>query len=158
MREADSFDHAGWVQDRIIERRHRKPTKRDRIARARHLGWYAAPDQLTTFQRRAFNFLGDVAGGIYNAPISWNSTWWSDNAIAVSWRGELATFDRDHLTRLVLLAHDACIRVAIDAMSRRTLEITLHERARDGRRSIRHPTIAGAIAEHRRFFPDTEPD
>jgi hypothetical protein len=33
---------------------------------------------------------------------------------AISHFGQLATFDGDELTRLVLLAHERCIRVAVD--------------------------------------------
>jgi hypothetical protein len=69
---------------------------------------------------------------------------------------DLSTYDRDVLARLVILAHDACVRVEVsaelgkggdDEEPHAVLRIAAHQRgARVGRMWDRHPTIEEAIA------------
>jgi hypothetical protein len=62
----------------------------------------------------------------------------------------LSTFDFDYLTRLVVLAHDRCVRVAIVSSAPRRLGLTLHRRAgREGAMHERHPTIEEAVERMR---------
>lgn len=62
----------------------------------------------------------------------------------------LSTFDFDYLTRLVVMAHDRCIRVEIVPSGPRLIGIELHKRhAREGEMHRRHPTIEQAIARIR---------
>jgi hypothetical protein len=57
----------------------------------------------------------------------------------------LSTFDFNGMTRLVLLAHDRCIRAEV-SMAGMKLRIAIHKRhGRDGEMSHRHPTIESAI-------------
>lgn len=57
----------------------------------------------------------------------------------------LATFDCDELTRLVVLAHERCIRVEVSARMN-YLEIMAHQRkGREGRFFERHPTLEDAV-------------
>jgi hypothetical protein len=61
----------------------------------------------------------------------------------------LATFDFDNLTRLVLLAHDRCIRAEVSQGSPNRLRIAIWKREREGATYERHPTIEQAIEEFR---------
>ena len=59
--------------------------------------------------------------------------------------GDLSTFDFNHLTRLVIMAHKHCIRVGIQPSSPRCVKITLHQRKRNGSNYERHPELSEAI-------------
>ena len=64
--------------------------------------------------------------------------------------GGLATFDSNYLTRLVLMAHDKCIRVDVSPISFCYLRIAIWKRQnRDGNWSEKHPTIETALKEFR---------
>lgn len=152
-----NMDHAGWVQDQIAGIKRRTMRKRDRDAAAEHKGWHAAPDQLNAFQRRAFDILGIVGGGIYNCPIVWNAVVWAPAFIIAPWYQSLATWDFQELTRLVLLCHDARIRGEIQPCGPRHLRICLHERVATGDISRRHPSLANAVAFHRLEISEQHP-
>lgn len=71
-----------------------------------------------------------------------------DAAIFKLYMPRLATFDSRGLTTLVIGAHAECIRVEISPVNFKTLEIAMFKRyGRDGDISMRHPTIADAIAD-----------
>ena len=61
-----------------------------------------------------------------------------------------ATFDFSGLTRLVVSAHDACLRVDIVNSGPGLLKFTVHPRVREGRMFERHPTMEDAIESHRK--------
>lgn len=148
-----NMDHAGWVQ-RNIEAAKRMATKADvRRANERSIGWAAAPHELNAFQKRAFDILGIVGGGIYNAPFSWDTVYWSPRSISVNWFNSFATYDFAGLTRFVLLCHEARIRGEIAPISTRYLRVSLHERKTDGGMSRQHPSLDEALAEWRADFP-----
>lgn len=147
-----NMDHAGWVERNIAASKNRKPTPREKRAAAEHLGWFAAPDTLNPFQRRAFDILGIVGNGIYNAPIVWKSVYWDRRTICVSWHNSLGTFDFMALTRFVFLCHEARIRGEISSKGFHHVEIMLSERSHKGAISQRHPSLDEAIAEFRSEF------
>jgi hypothetical protein len=62
-------------------------------------------------------------------------------------RGDLATYDYNQLTRLVLMAHHYCYRVEIQPSSPRHLKIAIWKRKREGGMAARHPTIETAIED-----------
>lgn len=59
--------------------------------------------------------------------------------------GDLASFDFDHMTRLVLGAHEYCLRVSVSNGGPNQLKIWVWDRKREGRMSERHPTIEQAM-------------
>lgn len=62
-----------------------------------------------------------------------------------------STWDFDQLTRLVIAAHDECVRVEVSPSNPKHIKITLWPRhGRNGSLSERHPTIEDAIADFRR--------
>jgi hypothetical protein len=91
----------------------------------------------------AVAFFATIYGGEHNIPgklKEWGLGW------KLSHPGELATFDSDKLTALVLLAHDRAIRVSIMQGGPRRLAIVLFKRQAAGKSmSERHPTIAQAL-------------
>jgi hypothetical protein len=63
---------------------------------------------------------------------------------------QMATFDFDYLTRLVILAHDRCIRVEIVPSGPGRVGLALFKRnSRDGSTFERHPTMEQALAKFR---------
>lgn len=104
---------------------------------------------LTEFQGRAVELLADGFNcGIYNVNVNWEKVDWkcgSGVRFTVFAGNGLATYDYDHMTRFVVLAHDRCIRVDIAPAANRFLYIYMHPRDREGDMSRRHPTIEDAI-------------
>lgn len=71
--------------------------------------------------------------------------------------GRLSTFDFNDLTRLVLLAHDRCVRVEIVQGGPGRIGVAIWQRhSRVGDFASRHPTIEQALADWRQQFPATE--
>lgn len=63
-------------------------------------------------------------------------------------REDLATYDFDQLTRLVLMAHRDCYRAAVENHGPRAMKIMIWKRKRTGSMSERHPTIEQAIERY----------
>ena len=61
--------------------------------------------------------------------------------LRMTWFSEVATFDGNALTRLVLLAHERRCRVAISPASPRHISIEVHARKEQGRFCERHPGL-----------------
>lgn len=89
---------------------------------------------------------------------------WDTNALRrVDWSNKhyieivtnlpLATWDGDALTRLVFLAHDACLRVDVQPASPQYLRLLFHSRQRQGTLFQRHPTIEDALTQWRKRHP-----
>src|SRR5258708_1115746 len=147
------MDHAGWVERNIAASKSHKPTAREKRAAAEHKGWFAAPDQLNSFQCRAMDILGIIGNGIYNAPITWESVHWTPRMIVVNWRNHLGTFDFTSLTRFVFLCHEARIRGEISPKGFRHVEVMLSQRTHEGPMHARHPNLNEAVAIFRAEFP-----
>lgn len=107
----------------------------------------------------AEEFLGVVFRGVHHIPgeLKPFGRGWKVNA----WGG-IATFDWDVLTRLVLHAHDACVRVEIIQGAPRRVGVAIFQRrSRTGGVCVRHPTIEQALedwrkAGHRPVAQETE--
>ena len=105
--------------------------------------------ELTDFQRKAVELLCQGLNiAPYNISTNWEKVdwdWGGGVRFKISHRS-LATFDFDELTGLVILAHDQCVRVQIDAVAPRLMSIAMHQRhKRDGGMNERHPTMEQAI-------------
>lgn len=61
------------------------------------------------------------------------------HCIEVRYRGDLATFDGDELTRLVIAAHQQRVRVGLSGHMRGIVRIYLQPRKYDGSSMERHP-------------------
>lgn len=148
-----NMDHADWVERNIAASKKTPPNAKERRMASDRRGWHAAPDILNPFQRRAFDILGIVGGGIYNAPICWDGLYWSQRSVIMSWCNGFGTFDFNGLTLFVLLCHEARIRGHISPKSHRCLEVSLHERAATGSMDARHPSLPEMIAGWMKQFP-----
>lgn len=100
---------------------------------------------------RAADLLGYVWRGIYHIKDSLPKVDWSAKRdIKITIYGGLSTFDNSLLTRLVIGAHDACLRVEIEAATHHYLRLWISERnGREGRFYEYHPTIEQAIERER---------
>lgn len=152
-----NMDHASWVARNIEGHKRMKATAREQRAAADNKGWHAAPDVMTPFHRRAFDILGIVGNGIYNAPIAWSGIVWYPRQIIVPWRNGLGTWDFMELTRLVFLCHQARIRGYIEPGAPRHLNIWLSERTHEGDIARRHPNLDEAVAEWLKEVPADHP-
>lgn len=144
-----NMDHTGWVESNIASSKRMKPAAAARRRQQESRGWLAAPDQLNPFQRRAIDIFGIVGNGIYNAPISWDTFYWSDRFLVAPWSNPLATFDFTALSKLVFLCHEARIRGEIRAKVFHHIEISLGERVAEGGMPQRHPNLDEAISQFR---------
>lgn len=63
-------------------------------------------------------------------------------------RGDLATFDFNQLTKLVVMGHDKCIRVSVEGVKssrEHAVLICIWKRERDGSMYERHPILEDHI-------------
>lgn len=103
------------------------------------------------------DLLGDLFYGIYHMnTTSLRKTDWSDPyCVTVTSDYNLATFDSDGLTRLVVLCHDRAIRCNIRALAPGYMQLMFHQRKREGRHHERHPTLEDSTARIRQHYaPD----
>lgn len=100
------------------------------------------------------DLLGSVWQGIYHIDESaLNKVEWDDPYhVAIVVYGDLATVDFNRLTSLVVLAHDAMLRVSIEGCGPNYMRLRFHQRkVRDGSLSERCPTIEDHINQIRRW-------
>lgn len=109
--------------------------------------------ELTDFQRTAVEVVVEAMNtGPWNLPIRWERVDWAcGSGVRFCMRSSgLSTFDFDHLTRFVLVAHERCVRVDLAPASRGYFYIYVHPRDREAAAwHERHPTIEQAIAKYR---------
>lgn len=134
---------AGWLMNNILQSRDRKRLKVKATANLSPLG------------RRVADLLGQVYLGLYHLPTSAlaRANWDNKDWIAIVLPGELATCDGSELTRLVVLCHDAGIRLSISPKAFRYLELQFHQRTvrEGGDFWARCPTMEALVAEVRRL-------
>lgn len=110
---------------------------------------------------RVANLVNWWLRGIYHAQADVLRADWAGEHVRISfgrWNG-FSTFDFDGLTRLVVGAHDAAIRVAVEPCNPHYLRLTFHPRNRDqGHLWGRHPTMEAALERMPRLprFADLE--
>ena len=74
-------------------------------------------------EEKAREFFGELYYGEHHIP---NKIKKFGNGFSVSVPAGIATYDSDHLTRLVFMAHRDCIRVEIANSSPYNIKITIH--------------------------------
>lgn len=102
--------------------------------------------RLTPFQARCAEYLDWLYVGIYHIENEVKQAIkrgrWLDYRVEVVLGDPcLSTYDANTLTRIVVGAHDACLRVSIESASPRRLRLVMHDRKRDGIMLERHPTL-----------------
>lgn len=91
---------------------------------------------------------------VYNLPINWQKAEFTPGYTVIAIRSSMASFDFDQMTRLVILAHDYCVRVKVSARTIGYLELMFHDRRRwPPELPNRHPTIEAAIEAVRKAAP-----
>lgn len=103
-------------------------------------------DKMTADQQACFDLLAEVFGGAHHVP---KAVEWGYGIKVNVGSGRLATFDFNFLTRLVVLAHDRCIRAEICQGGPRMVGVALWKRQREGGMNQRHPTLEDAVASIR---------
>lgn len=117
--------------------------------------WSGIPQaKQTEFTRRAVGLLVTAfRTGVYNLPVLWKRVDWRyGNGVSfiLGNRPALASWDFNQLTRLVIGAHDECIRVEVEPHGFGYLKINMWPRkGRDGTMFERHPSIEDAISDFR---------
>jgi hypothetical protein len=103
---------------------------------------------MKTFELRCEAVLNCVFHGMHHAPdikkVPGVGGRWECNT------NTLSTYDFDGLTRLVVAAHDQCVRASVAPSGPGLVKIMLHDRqGREGEMSRRHPTMEHAVASLR---------
>lgn len=110
-------------------------------------------DWMTDDQWECAQMFADVVGGFHHVAGTFKP--WGDGIKVSVFSSRWATFDFDGLTRLVVLAHDRMIRVAVVPSGPRMIGFEMWKRhTREGSMFERHPTMEQAIAVHRRKTDD----
>lgn len=103
-----------------------------------------------------------VCAGVapYNLRANWKKAeWFQWGCLSIVIGGELATFDFDRLTQMVIAAHDHCMRLSVEGVGPGYLRVVIHERkARHGGIAVRHPAILDAVKRHSRVLLAEVPD
>jgi hypothetical protein len=91
---------------------------------------------------RCASLLARVFGGFHHMG---DVRQYADGVGCMLHQRDLATFDFNHLTALVVLAHQRCIRVSV-CVAGMKLQARAYPRTRTGNMTQRHPTMEQAIA------------
>jgi len=105
--------------------------------------------QFSLFGEDVADLLDDLYGGIYHVNHSAlkRVDWAHGECIRLTIDdSRMSTFDCADLTKLVVLAHDRCIRVEIQAAAHGFLWLVFSPRNRNGTMYERHPTLEDHIA------------
>lgn len=88
-----------------------------------------------------------MATGPWNIKTNWETANWR-YGLGTSFvlkSPQLATYDNDTLTRLVVAAHDLGVRVQIGACTPKAIRVSMWTRpVREGSMGLRHPTLEDA--------------
>lgn len=118
-------------------------------------------DKISPLGREVADILGQVWRGLYHIDgkaverVDWSDPY----CIFINIRNpQLATWDFNILTTLVVLCHDRMIRMEIDGIAPRMTQFLFHQRkVRDGDNTQRHPTMEEAIEIIRTHHGDALP-
>lgn len=99
-------------------------------------------EQLKMDKQEAIDFFSEFFFGEHHFPgeiKEWGYGW------IIPAQNNLSTYDFNHLTRLVVMAHDKCIRVELVPKGMNRICIAIHKRIREGDYYQRHPTMEDAV-------------
>ena len=102
--------------------------------------------ELTEDQQFCADVLAAFARGKHHLP---KVSAWGDG-VAVNWGASLATYDFDHLTRLVLLAHANAVRIEIRPCAPKLVRICAFRRKPEAEGLSmweRHPDLTGLMCK-----------
>jgi hypothetical protein len=114
------------------------------------------PKEISPLGIAVADLLGDVFAGIYHLDdkklrlVDWGDSYVISVQLSHT---TLATWDSDSLTRLVVLSHDRCLRLAISARTVNTLQLMFHWRQRGASVMEGLPTMEEHLALIRRYYP-----
>ncbi len=101
---------------------------------------------VSEFGKAVATIIGRAWKGIYHLENVLKSDWSNEQRIEILVYGGLSTFDFNHLSTLVILCHDACIRLEVNPCNFSNVKLAFYARMdREGPRSRRLPTIESAI-------------
>lgn len=96
--------------------------------------------------QQAIDFFAELYYGEHHIPTEVRP--WGSGYFVAHKHGDIATYDFNMLTRLVLMAHDKCIRASIAPHTIGSFKICIFQRDRTGGFSKEHPTIEQAIEDY----------
>jgi hypothetical protein len=114
--------------------------------------------EMSPLGEKAADFLGDVFRGIYHlsgsSHCSLSKVDWTEkhNIEVILYSGGWSTWDFSELSRMVVLAHDRCLRLEIAPYSFHYIKLFISQRERTGDISARHPTMEDHIAIIRKEY------
>lgn len=108
-------------------------------------------------KEQAETFFGILYGGQHHIPSEVKEFGYGWSVIH---RGTMATYDFSELTRLVVLAHEMCIRAEISQGGPRGLKISIWKRDPEGdSMCTRHPNLEDNIKLVKRYrWPEVLPE
>jgi hypothetical protein len=104
---------------------------------------YNALEPISPIGRQVADILGQVFRGIYHIDKDIRRADLTKDYVAmtISASRDFSTFDTSLLTELVVLCHDACIRLEIQTAGPRYFRLLFHQRKREGQMYERMPTM-----------------
>lgn len=100
--------------------------------------------EMSPFGELVADILGVAFLGIYHVDVkALERAEWNDNyriAVSLGWVS-LATWDFATLSMLVVICHDAAVRLSIEPCNFRYVRVVFHPRTREGDVSAGHPTL-----------------
>jgi hypothetical protein len=124
-----------------------------------HVSWLKKSGKACSpLGEKVASILGFMFDGLHHIPkeVLHERTHWNDKTcIEVVLYHNLATFDGDLLTELVVLSHDECVRVEVNAKAPMYVQLMFSPRVRDdGKNHLfeRMPTMEDHIAKIRKNY------
>lgn len=109
---------------------------------------------------KILGFMFDGLHHIHKESLHERTHWNDAKCIEVVLYHNLATFDGDLLTELVILSHDECVRVEVNAKAPNYVQLLFSPRVRDdGKNHLfeRMPTMEDHITQIRKHYGKVEP-
>lgn len=120
----------------------------------------ATKGEVSPLGRIVADVLGLVYRGLYHLDdrALMRVDWSDDYIIQIAVPKDLAIWDFDELTQLVVVCHDLCLRLSVSPHGPRSLKLTFHQRdGREGPFTHRLPTMEDHVEMIRSLYTATEP-